>query len=741
MRALPATDRVTGRTLAALLFVALLSAGVRVANGLRIPLVPAAPGERVTDWFSTDPDSLYHMRRLRRALDDGGAVAARDPLLAPAQYADVGGAPIPWPPYYTRVLHAVSVAFAPDGEPGRSRFVERFVASAPALLGVMTTILIALAAARCAPRGHATLAALGAGTYHALLFGSLRYTYLGMGDHHAWITLLSAALFCVVGGTRGAVRGALAGALCGLMVGSWVAAVMYVVIVQLVLGVRILMCAVGERVELARFGVALHAVAAAVLSPAVLASPFGAYEVVNLSWFHVAHLVLGGLVFVPLLVMTGPVERARRAACALALAAAALLLVPAWAGIRESFAWASATNDFMSFINESQPLLGGTTQGWRTFFLYLGLGAPFALVAWGPALLHALRRDPRVLVWAVSFPLLFALAISQKRFADAAGVPLVFLLAWGAVRVLAPLAARGRTWAVGVAAGACVLAAGANPDPLRTSRARVALDTAFVETNVGRGQRVLRASLAKLREDPEDRRRPDPRPRGRAAGAAVLAQWDLGHVIEWVAERPTVASNFGSYLGDESYRTPWRFFLAETESGAEELLVEASAGWVIVTADFARNAATMSHVVGGVEDDLRGTIATELVPLGTRRRGSLGFLRRVYGELIPGRPASRGASAVYEHVAGARLEWSAAPGAVVRAELELRGPGPLIQVWTGRAEADEAGRARLRVPYATNSKRGDVETVGSLRWSIGRERGTAEIPEDAVRRGATISVE
>ncbi|MDA1267414.1 MAG: hypothetical protein O2816_20220 [Planctomycetota bacterium] len=215
--------------LAVLCVVALVSAWVRVANNLRLAEVEDAGGRPA--WFATDPDSLYHMRRLERALDSGGWIDPRDPLL---DHPTADGAPIPWPPTYTRVLWAASAPFAPDDAELRRAFVERTTATAPAVISVLTSVLVALAAARLAGVG----AGLIAGLLHAVNFASMRYSHLGIGDHHAWISLLHVAwLAAAAEGLRALDRPRLAlrwGALAGLFAGagltSWVAALLLVVL-------------------------------------------------------------------------------------------------------------------------------------------------------------------------------------------------------------------------------------------------------------------------------------------------------------------------------------------------------------------------------------------------------------------------------------------------------------------------------------------------------------------------------
>jgi hypothetical protein len=69
------------------------------------------------------------------------------------------------------------------------------------------------------------------------------------------------------------------------------------------------------------------------------------------------------------------------------------------------------------------------------------------------------------------------------------------------------------------------------------------------------------------------------------ADYAVLAPWTWGHVLEWVAGRPTVATNFGTFVGEDAFRDPARFFLTEIPREGEALLELRRARYVLVTTD------------------------------------------------------------------------------------------------------------------------------------------------------------
>jgi hypothetical protein len=193
------------------------------------------PGE--ARWVAMDSDTLYHVRRLSRLMEEGFPVAERDPYL---DYPE--GSAIPWPPYYSVALWAVLAPLAPAEPEARRVWIEEGVASLPMVFGAATSLLALVAAWMLA----GPTAGLFAGLYHAVTLGSITYSRAGNGDHHAWISFLDSAMFLVaaIAFRRGALErarsavpwGVAAGVLAGVLLGSWVASLLYVALFQLVLG-------------------------------------------------------------------------------------------------------------------------------------------------------------------------------------------------------------------------------------------------------------------------------------------------------------------------------------------------------------------------------------------------------------------------------------------------------------------------------------------------------------------------
>jgi asparagine N-glycosylation enzyme membrane subunit Stt3 len=748
----------------ALCLVALLAYVPRTLPGLKRPLGP----QSADGWFSIDPDGLYHTRRVERAFEEGLPVAGSDPYLDFPH-----GAAIPWPPYYDTFLYVVLAPFAPSEAQARRPWLERAVATLPIAFGIGSALFAACAAwwltrSSTAAWQRAGVAAF-AGVYAASGWGAIHYSRIGTGDHHAWIGMLhNASLLAttIAFGTslrsrpRAIGWGVLCGMLAGLMMGSWVAALAYVGLAQLALGWLLVRRAQEELPGVAAFGLSYHLAALAVLFPAVLASPWKAelpWMVVNLSWFHVAWLALAALVFLPpALLDRGALSSARPAARAyplvaaavLALAAALLWLVQAAParGVAEGLAWVSRADSFMDTVKESGPLVGPRAETAEDVFIALGIGVLLLPFVWFAAARRAfVQRIDEFLPWVIAAPVLLAQALLQKRFSDAAIVPLAVLLAWGLAR-----------WLHRSRAGVAIPIAIAFALVAHVSTARRVLPMLWRGPDPAWGgpfDALLgeRTALDWLRER-----------RTAANPTAVLAHWDRGHAIEWAADRPSVATNFGSYVGVDSYRDPARFFLQDDVRAAEALLLARQVGHVLVPASLGNYTASMCRIAdlpserflsgpNAVTPLWQRTMLARLLEGGRGRDGtdsSLGFLRLVHAtsrvnaahrDARTSRPLP--AAFVWERVTGAVLEWSGPPGErlEVLVEVELE-PAAYKVTWRAAAEVGEDGIASVRVPYCTDGPNGD-SVARRARWSAGGSERDLAVPERAVLEGARIALE
>lgn len=777
--------------------------------------------ERAT-WVTSDFDSLYHMRRLERMLDESDppdgppaegitrvAVPGRSPRPNwwPAEtdlllnYPE--GSPIPWPPYYAMAVKLL-VGSPPDDPQERHEWIERRVASLPRWFGVLTSLTVALAAWRLASGsglvgGPALAAGLLAGALHAWSLASVVYSRVGNGDHHAWISWLVALMFwgtaeafrsvpsadkkakadpevkapsgakATPGATssaRAVALGVGVGVATGLALGSWVATLLYVIPLQLALGWLLLRAGKVDVPAIVPFGLAFHLAAALTLLPAAMTSPWNEAQpwvVVNLSWFHVAFLAVGGLVFVGAAALRRGALFAHYPWIVLAgLGAIAFALFGAGLGpgdaIREGFTWLRREDEFMGAVFESRGLFGADAA--FDPLEVLGFALLALPLAWFFAAKRAFPRDAfELLPWVTAAPLLFLQAARQVRFSDTFVVPLAVLVGWG-------LAAAWRSPALGGAAkalrklnpallgvGVLALAGAANPE----SVARTLAGLRSPDAPTGQPERI--GTLA-VREMTHWLRQATTIGR-----YSVLAPWTWGHAIEWDAGRASVATNFGTFVGEDSFRDPARFFLTEDEAIAERILEERRSRFVMLTSYLPNQTAQLVRAADpslaarvlapGSDSQLAlgwyRTMGARLLHDGRARDDagrfgpSLDFLRLVYVTALREqrvRPEVTPVGHVWESVPGAILEATGAPGDTLHVSVRVQYPRAQYQLdWDGFAIADAEGVASLRVPYATKSPNGEGRAVGPARWRLGDRAGEVGISEVAVTSRGLIGLD
>lgn len=750
----------------ALALVALVAWFARESLHRRVELLGHA------EWVTTDPDTLYHVRRVDRALTEGGAVAGFDERLNAPE-----GSAIPWPPYYTQLVSAVLAPFAPQDERERRDWIEPAVASFACVFSVLTSLAVALAAYMLVGPPLRLLAALIAGFSHALSPVAVAYGKLGNGDHHAFVSLLALVLLiCLTRALRSrglddprrALRwGVAAGAVAGLALGAWVASTLYIVQAQVVLALAVVEHSRRPRAGLAALGLAFHLTALLVLVPALANSPWREstpWSVVNLSWFHAAFLFAGALVFAPLPVLRAPstLLRAWPAIVFVGLllaAGAAAFLDTAWSrAVREGFAWASRTDAFMARIGESRRLVGEGAGD--AVFADLGYGVALLPLALGWMLWRAWReRCPVLTLWGVATLVLAVQSASQARFAEALSAPMAVVIAWAAARALqhSKVATARPTAALATAALLIALACVAQWPTLDklAQRLRGERASAPSERPATLGARLACDWIA---QQP-----------ALAPGESVLASWSHGHAIEWAAQRASVATNFGSYVGVRGFSAPARFFLSEDESSAVELLDEHRARFVLVDSDLPGTLNTLiehgaperraRYVGSGAERG--GMVRPEwFLTLGARALfdGYLGprgvdgapFERLRLVWVAPIRDAGRPlrsprdfapAAMLWERVAGALVEARGAKGDELSLELELVFPVADKSLrWRAASIADAQGVARVRVPYATDGAFGEGRARGGVNYRFGSRSGQLDIADAQVRAGDVIAL-
>ena len=693
------TERRPSGTALGLVALATLILAVAARVGTRT-LLPAGPAGAAA--FATlDPDAHYHMRRVDRALVEG-RVDASDPLLTGEQWPH-GGAPIPWPAGTTRLLAlAAELGGVPEGADARRAWVERVVGSSAIVPSALLAALVAWLAGR---RARSLTAAAIAGVAVALAPASLRYGHLGMGDHHALATLLWVAALAILAPVVRWSRTPTPGQ---QLLGAFLVAAGLSVWLPL-LAIPAALALVGlflQQLEGRRAVALVLAQVAVLMVPVAWGSPWPSDRILEPSWgipWLVA--VLAALVNL----RCAPLHLAGPAL--LGLLAVGVLLGSLQGLVEEvsrGLAWVTGTDRFMAGIGESRspmanPLDLSGLAAWTGPTLWLAL----------PAL--ALARGLGPWRWA-ALGLLVAGAL-QARFTEALVAPMALVAGVGSVE----------------------LARTHRPTLLRALVAVPPVLAATSPTAWLHGLTAPRAQASSLLTWQRGVREAAAWLRGRGEGA-VLAQWDLGHLLEWVGERRSVATNFGAYLGREPFEAPWRA-LASTGSEAGPVMERWGATHLLWTSRWRRNEDPMLNTL-----ELDGLSEAALVERIERLEDLPGELRLVYESpdgLRDRAHARDGApppcARILERVPGALVELAAAPGAELVLDLRLRIEGVTQDLRLDlRSEAGADGVVRLKVPYATDRAMGAVRVVGEVRWACAGGTGTVEIPEAAVRGGERL---
>lgn len=244
--------------------------------------------------------------------------------------------------------------------------------------------------------------------------------------------------------------------------------------------------------------------------------------------------------------------------------------------------------------------------------------------------------------------------------------------------------------------------------------------------------------------------------------AAVFSSWSLGYLIRYYAGRPVVASPFGTDGGAGAMEDTAAFFNAASEQAAEAVLTSRQAGFVLLPNPLPDVQLAQSLLPAGTERPVverfnwrEGGAFTVTSTFARLPAARLYFYDRV-GQppagvpglggfrLVSETPSSRPPTAIME----ARLKlFAVVPGARVTVEgarpgSRIVGTVPVLSnqgrrfLWSTVAAADEAGRAVLRVPYATG--RNGLVDAGPCTLDDGASRGRVGIAEEDVTAGRAV---
>lgn len=607
-------------------------------------------GTPAETWVIDDPDAAYHLRRVQVAMATGD-VPGFDRMIA----HPVGSA-VPWPRFSdwalamwceARVGAVSTMGFSEQLE----REVEATAARVPPVLGGLTAILVALAAAiyvrRVTPhpsvrsRGWVlapVVAGLVAAWTYATVPLAIWYSDAGRIDHHVLVALLFAGNLvvmaqvfacgrfesdrteCEASALDATLGGLIGGLLAGLALLTWLASAIFVALC----GVTFWLAATAvraDRAENARRAGALYFLTAAIVTlvPALTSSwnQSQPWSLVNLTaGVPMALVVAAGALFLPALLPRREAQPSlltggARLIAAVVPPAAALLafvLLPGFAdGIREGLAWAGRGNLFMDVVEESRPLVevggGSLWRGLLEDLGWAGLALPVLALWVGCNVSASFDRTRGGARPEARFHLLLNLivfgylAMEQRRFGNSLAVPLAAAAGMvaglgvarfenGYTRKLRgkALAVLGIVLAVGLVFGGVRQARGleATPDSAlhdtRAWRAELTEGLRWMRDNTPSSGSVM---IAEARHD-----------------YGVLSSWSMGHMIEYYAQRPAIATNFGSFVSEENFVGAARALVARTPAEFMARLAVLDAEYVVVTPRQAAELASQARMAG-----------------------------------------------------------------------------------------------------------------------------------------------
>lgn len=672
------------RLLAPLALIAALAVGW-LAREAQAPAHRAPAGEALPNgstWLVDDPDACYHLRRIQIGIATG-EVPDFDRFLNHPQ-----GSPVPWPAFFDATLAAVAERLEPDlWDRKRGQFdearLEALLVHAPPVLGVLSILAVAIAAQAARRRGSrgpwpAVIAAwIVAGVPLAVW-----YSGVARIDHHVMTSLLLAGLLTAstwaldaedeVDGLTAALFTGLFG---GLSLLTWLASAIFLAVVGAALMLTCILSGVERSVRLGRVGLLAFATAAVVVGMSATTSAWNEVQpgsLINLSSGVPRALLAAGVPFLALSLaprwVSGGLTKIGRLLLAVACIAIAVVALPGFLhGALEGFSWASRQNRFMAVVAESEPLFA---EGWTGALRDLG----WSLLLLPVALACPLGDRRRASRWMLLAMVLLAglLTLGQRRFANSFAVPFAIALAttlgdgiewaWsrnekGAKTLRIALSAM-TVLLIGDAAITCTWRQ-------RHSTADLA-DLADYRFERIKGLQMLRTQSA----SPGPWNAPQAR-----QDYGVLGVWGLGHAIEYHARRPTIATNFGSFVGADNYRDHAAALLERDPDLFLERCWSLGAQYVVVSARQASELVVQARIAQWSDADRRALFQGK----GNRKSYSgrameSALMRLALHDRAMGSTAFAGAELVwrserFEDLLGGRSN----PGSP--------GAGPVISVW------------------------------------------------------------
>lgn len=696
-------------------------------------------------------DAYYHLVRAFETMRNFPWVPLSDPGMNHPY-----GAPVIWPPLFDFLLAAVGIA---AGGPENADSVETALAWLIPFMGAATVFPVYWLIVQITGRRAEALA--GAALL-AVTPAHILYSGVGYVDHHAAVTFLATLMFALFlaayRGSGACLGGAALAMAAGLL--TWNGFILYVGILDAWL---FWLLAVEGRRDGSRVPAlwwTTHVAAALIVAPFAAAQVAAAGKALSgtmLSWFHVAMAGGAGL-------FGFAVDKARPQGGELALtrfgalAAAAVFAgaALAWGGpLAEGAGWLFTTERFMSMVGESRPFLLFSVDGFAftcRWMSALWFVSPLVIAALAVQGFKRKPWDRGLALLVIAAASLFILSAAQRRFGEAYAPAMAAAMAiTGGIWVRAAAGDIARRIRLALAIGLTLASfAGFHGAPVRHL---AAASHPFSVTGMDDYYRRVINSFRRLS----------------AAGAeqgGLMTTVTLGHMARYEAGAPVVANNFGSHIGEDSFRAWAAFFLSTRQASAAEILERRRIRYVAV--DYETSSAASAAVILGEDHErlIRMTRHDDVVTtepsarflrsmwfrlsreLGARAvypggsgRGALTIpaLTRFRLLVDSGEDHRPGDVKIFEFVRGARLlVRGGEPYETVSVTYSFTSTTGRARVWRDEARFDAEGAVVFRVPYSSqrpefgHSAAYIIESAGAARRVM--------VPEEAARQGGTVTV-
>ena len=664
-------------------------------------------------------DSAYHLRRTMLTAETFPAVPAFDPWMNWPE-----GGLCHWAPGMDFLGGAL--VLGTGGEPG-SLSAAVLVSLLPVLLGVVAVWMVVKIAQELLKPQTPGYVPLGCGAVMAMLPQAVATSRFGRVDHHIFEVLcmgfLGLWVLRAVKGRPGRSWELLGGLVLLSGLATFAGSVVYAAIAAGLLLLLRLLGPRGEGTSLIGSGGPAFA-GAALATVALYGQPISEpFSYVFPSYLQPSLLMLAAF-------SLWGASRARLTG-AVVTTLLGLTVLLAFEAPRQQLlgglaGWLAHKDPWLAGISEFQPLLGSglfSTDSWANVGRYFGLFGILALPMLGVGVAAIARfSSRRALVFGVWTVAVVALSLLQNRFGRIASVNLALCAGFSLFALTHRLTRQSARAS----------------QPLRIQRATAVCFLSLIVL-LGLGSPSIRAQflpaptrpLAAVEEAAVFLRTETSRGSG---DLGVAAPWDFGHFLLWTAQRPVVATGFGTYLSPEGF-TETRQVQLGSEAHATTWMRARKLGHLVA------GAATFTGRVRGGEAgpplvaNQEGLAVlnpgfTQVFPMAVSLVGGSGLpavgtphfegLRPVFAStaVVPRAGMPMPSLWVYRRVPPRTLRGSGQPGERVfaRIDLTVRGtPWP----WAAVTTVGQDGRWSLNVPLALGSVSGGIRTPDAFSVSIG----------------------